>query len=217
MGLFSSWLYPSYCIRCLRLTYAERALCAQCYPTLPLAPSITQSINTVLAMTVHAVSSYEGFVAQLVQAKEQGDQKAAHQLGRVMRQYVEQQQLRYDLVIPVPLHWARYLTRGYNQAHLCARQVAGACFGQVVQPFARWRATKQQRHLSGQERVGNVSGAFDRRLFFSVAAVRTLISGKRIVLVDDVYTTGNTVGSLAAVIALYEPASIDALVGCRVL
>jgi ComF family protein len=168
-------------------------------------------------MRVYAASVYEGVIAQLVQAKERGDQKAAHQLGRIMGQYAEQQQLRYDLVVPIPLHWMRYMMRGYNQAHLCARHVASACFGKVVQPFARWRATKHQRYLSGQERVENVSGIFDRRLCFSLAAVRTLINGKRIVLVDDVYTTGNTVSSLASVVALYEPASIDVLVGCRVL
>ena len=168
-------------------------------------------------MVVHAVSPYGGFVAQLVQAKERGDQKSAYQLGLLMRQYIEQHQLHYDLVVPIPLHWMRYILRGYNQAHISALQVAPACGGKVVQPFARWRATEQQRHLSSEQRVHNVKGVFDRRLFFSVAATARLIQGKRVVIIDDVYTTGNTIGSFAAVVARYGPASIDALVGCRVL
>lgn len=99
----------------------------------------------------------------------------------------------YDLVIPVPLHKRRVLERGYSQNLLLAREVFGAddVRDDILQ---RVKYTKSQTTLSREERAINMSGVFE------VSAVSrerrdgagSAVKGKRVVLVDDVVTTGAT-------------------------
>ncbi len=90
-----------------------------------------------------------------------------------------------DGIVPVPLHPARRRERGYNQAELISREIARRC-GLPVLPGAlfRIRPTTSQTRLGEEERARNLAGAF--------RAVSEMVSGKRILLVDDVYTTGST-------------------------
>jgi len=98
-----------------------------------------------------------------------------------------------DLVIPVPLHLKRLRQRGFNQAVLLGEILAR----QWRLPLSRRnlkriRWTEPQINLSATERVANVRGAF-------AVAEPDLLKGKRIILVDDVYTTGSTVAECARV------------------
>lgn len=93
-----------------------------------------------------------------------------------------------DLIVPVPLHWARKWQRGYNQAEIIGRKVADA-LGCECQPAAlkRQRRTRSQAHLRGSEaKAANVAGAF------SVRHSKDLLGARHIVLTDDVFTTGAT-------------------------
>lgn len=94
-----------------------------------------------------------------------------------------------DLIVPVPLHYWRLIARRYNQAALLAQDLG--CHAGVpvcVDALRRRRNTKSQGHLSPQDRAHNVSGAFE------ITPKRAaLLQGKRIALIDDVYTTGATV------------------------
>lgn len=98
---------------------------------------------------------------------------------------------RFEAVVPVPLHWRRRWERGFNQAALLARAVARRCGVPSVRALRRRRATAAQAGLSHAGRRANVSGAFlarrDRRL-----------AGRRVLLVDDVMTTGATASACAA-------------------
>ena len=93
-----------------------------------------------------------------------------------------------DLIIPVPLHYKRLVSRGYNQAGWLADAV-GKQAGKPVAHTAltRTRATPSQANLSARARHRNVAGAF------KVAAGKTgKVKGKNVLLVDDVLTTGAT-------------------------
>ncbi len=217
MSFFSSLVYPAYCIYCNRLIEQQCAFCDKCSEQLPPIVPVIQKISATLSMTVHAAGGYDGILARLVHAKDSGDQKSAHLLSYIMRHYAHQYQLAYDAIIPIPLHWFRYVQRGYNQAEAIAHLLPAVVGGDLVQPFMRWRATDRQRLLSASERNKNVRGAFVKKPWISQSTVRNLICGKRVVLIDDVYTTGSTLGALASVIARYEPSTLDAFVVCRVL
>jgi len=97
---------------------------------------------------------------------------------------------RIDAVVPVPLHWRRRWARGFNQSELLARGIARRCGVPMVRVLHRTRPTATQTGLSNTGRRHNVAGAFQVRRPQSVA-------GKRILLVDDVMTTGSTAAACA--------------------
>jgi ComF family protein len=106
----------------------------------------------------------------------------------------ELQTLGIDLVVPVPLHWWRRWTRGYNQAEAIARELAaglGVPFAPHLLRRTRW--TTQQVQPTRDARRENVKGAFRVR----TGARRT---AKTVLLVDDVMTTGSTLGEAARVL-----------------
>jgi predicted amidophosphoribosyltransferase len=88
------------------------------------------------------------------------------------------------LVVPVPLHVARLVERGFNAPALMARGWCREVGGEFA-PWAleRWRATPHQSKLSAQERAHNVLGAF---------VAHRAATGRRAILLDDVITTGAT-------------------------
>ena len=93
-----------------------------------------------------------------------------------------------DIVIPVPLHWRRKWTRGYNQAEIIGAEVASVLGAQLrTDILKRKRHTKTQTKLDISEKASNVKGAFQ--------AAETTIEGIRhVLLIDDVFTSGNTLG-----------------------
>lgn len=96
-----------------------------------------------------------------------------------------------DFVIPVPLHDSRLRWRGFNQAILVGELLASRWRIPIVKDvLRRERETREQTTLTGAERARNVRGAFG-------VADSAMVSGKRVLLVDDVYTTGSTVSECA--------------------
>ena len=111
-----------------------------------------------------------------------------------------------DILVPVPLHLRRHITRGYNQADVIARRIGKVCRIPVLHAARRVRNTETQTHLSQAQRLANVRGAFAlkrgaRRLF-----------GKHVVLIDDVMTTAATLRELARTLKHVAPASLSVLV-----
>jgi ComF family protein len=120
-------------------------------------------------------------------------------------------EVKHDLLIPVPLHPDRLRWRGFNQSLLLALPL-GRAWGVAVDPFAlrRSRATPPQVGLDERARRQNVRGAF-------AVARRAAVEDRRILLFDDVFTTGATVGECAATLRLAGARSVDVLVLARAL
>ncbi len=112
-----------------------------------------------------------------------GQEVAVH-LGRWIRQ------MRITRIVPVPLRPSRRRTRGYNQAALIAREVGWQLDLPVDEKLlCRIRKTAPQKMLSGRQRKENLAGAF--------GVQSEVCRGERILLVDDIYTTGHTVDAAA--------------------
>ena len=118
-----------------------------------------------------------------------------------------------DIVAPVPLHWTRSFSRRYNQAALLAKIVAQrseTAFAPEI--LVRQRRTPSQGRLNASARRRNVQGAFAVR-----QRMRTQIQGRRILLVDDVFTTGATVTACTTALRRAGAGAVDVLTLAKVV
>ena len=121
--------------------------------------------------------------------KYRGVSRLAEPMGRQMlRAFDGLQPAQIDCVVPVPMHIRRTRKRGVNQALLLAREMAGGLGLPLAEALVRTRNTRQQARLDAAERLHNLDGAF---------AVACDVKGKRVLLVDDVCTTGATANACA--------------------
>jgi ComF family protein len=118
-----------------------------------------------------------------------------------------------DLIAPVPLHWWRLVRRRYNQAAILANGI-GRARGKPVIPdlLVRRRATPSQGHLGRSQRQRNVAGAF--RIH---PGRREAAAGARVLLVDDVLTTGATAEACTRTLRRAGAIAVDLLVLARVV
>ena len=160
--------------------------------------------------TARAATLYGGASRQLVLSLKHGDRPAlARPMALWMRRAGGDVLSRADLVVPVPLHWTRRVKRRMNQSAELARRIAteqGIEHGPGT--LVRTRATETQHGKNIEQRYRNVAGAF--------AASRG-VQGRRIVLIDDVMTTGATLNAAARVLRSAGAASVDVLVFARVV
>ncbi len=117
----------------------------------------------------------------------------------------------YDLIVPVPLHWRRLWWRGFNQAALLAEEIARRLRLPLdVVSFVRHRSTTSQTARHHDDRIRNV-----RRAFVVIHPER--IRGRRLLLIDDVMTTGATVDECARTLVAAGARSVDVFTLARVL
>lgn len=131
-------------------------------------------------------------------------------LGEALAAHWREELAEADLVVPVPLHWYRRLTRGYNQAERIAHPLARRLARPLIPALGRGRATLPQTSLGRDERLANLRTAFHVRR-------PGPIRGRHVVLVDDVATTGATIEAAAASLKCAGAAEVTALVAGRTL
>ncbi len=116
---------------------------------------------------------------------------------------------RFDAVVCVPMHWRKKWQRGFNQAELLARETARRTGAQYVPALKRAKAREAQASLTDAQRRTNVAGAFRVK---DTADVR----GKRVLLIDDVMTTGATADACGAALRRAGATSVVLLTLARV-
>lgn len=142
---------------------------------------------------VYSYGSYEGTLRKLIHLfKYSQIRPLARPFGDLLSRVVPREQ-RFDCVVPMPLHWRRRWERGFNQSELLAREIARRWNVPVNQAVRRVKATASQAGLTNAKRRANVSGAFAMR-----RGIR--LDGARVLLVDDVLTTGASAAACARVL-----------------
>lgn len=161
-----------------------------------------------------AATRYEGAAIDLVRLLKYSDRvDMAGLMGGLMAQAGSDILAKADMVVPVPLHWWRLWRRRFNQSALLAEIVARR-FKLPVEPFIlmRSRRTPPQVGQSRTARASNVQGAFQVPV-----EARSLVKDRRIVLVDDVLTSGATVEAATRALTRAGAANVDVLVFSRVI
>jgi ComF family protein len=201
-------LFPPRCVLCKR---GGHVLCPSCLSTIqPLHPPLCPHCGTQLSHNapcrncqygmvqlsmLRTFGSYEGPLRTCIhELKYNGHKRLAKPLGSLLTQAYRGYNLQADLIIPVPLHREREHQRGYNQTVLLARQCAmelGIPLREDI--LLRHRATAAQAGLKARERRHNVVGAFACHPLFTTGA----LSGRTILMIDDVCTTGSTLEACA--------------------
>jgi ComF family protein len=154
----------------------------------------------------YSFGAYEGVLRALIHLYKYGKVKTlAWPLSGLLAQALPRDEA-FDAAVPVPLYWLRRLQRGFNQAELLARGLSRRTGIPVVRALGRLRPTPAQAGLSNSARRQNVSQAFRARG----------VQGKRILLIDDVMTTGATAASCAAALKQAGARRVSLLTVARV-
>jgi ComF family protein len=200
-----SFIAPPYCPR-LGIPFV--------YDPGPDLLSMEAIANPPAYARARAAVRYDDVARTLVHAlKYQDRTDLAPAMGRWMARAGHELLDEADALVPVPLHWRRGWSRRYNQSGALARSIERQTGVKVAsEALRRVRPTQQQIGLTRSQRATNVQGAF------KVGAERAGdIAGRRVVLVDDVLTSGATVDACARALLRAKAASVDVLVFARVV
>src|SRR5262245_15773048 len=232
-GLAVDVALPQLCA-CCREPVGSEGLCPACWSRLSfLAPPYCERLGIPFpydpgpgVLSMEAISDppayrrarvavrFDDVARALVHALKYGDRlDLAPMMGRWMATAGRVLTADADALIPVPLHWRRYWARRFNQSALLAAPIAKASGVPVVLgALKRVKATPQQVGLSQSARALNVQGAFRVS-----ASGKAAVAGRRLILVDDVITTGATLDACARAPLRAGAADVSALAFARVV
>lgn len=207
---------PSLCTRCDQaIGYDPHASCPRCASTVGPYTSSKDGCTHCKGERFHfdrvfRLGLYDGVLREVIlRVKYSKDEGLAEVVGNLWARQLPTRLSEApdveapDVVVPVPLHWSRKWSRGFNQSDVLARALAAGlrvpCHTRLV--YRRRRTPQQAGETSRSVRHENVRGAFALRRHPPWA-------GKTILLVDDVLTTGATASAVALVLRALKPAQI---------
>jgi ComF family protein len=225
---------PRLCPSCCEPVSEGEGLCAPCWSKLSLieppycvrlgipfaydpGPGLL-SMEAIAAPPAYnrarAVARYDDVASTLVHGFKYSDRlDLSPMMGRWMARAGHELLADADALVPVPLHWRRRWARRYNQSAVLARAISAISGVPITHGgLKRVRATPQQVGRSRTERADNVQGAF-----LVPPEHRVEVAGRRLVLVDDVLTSGATVEACTRALLRAGAAQVDVLVFARVV
>ena len=227
-------IYPPSCIACQAATGEAQALCPACWSGIafierpycerlgtPFALDLGDGLVSPAAIAdppvfarARAVCRFDGTARDLVHRLKYGDRTdLALTLGRMMAQAGRDLTCDAGLIVPVPLHRTRLWSRRFNQAAALAQVVARQSgVPLAAMALSRIKRTRQQVGLTRAQRADNLQGAFR-----VLPNMRPQVEGRRILLVDDVLTTGSTANAAARALLRAGASAVDILTFARVV
>jgi ComF family protein len=224
----ADFLIPPACLACHRPLSSHDAICSGCWAQIDfIRPPLCDRLGIPLPFDIggpmisaaaaadppdydraRAVARFDGILRQLVHDLKFRDRHDARRLfGRWLAETGRDLLTDADIVLPVPLTRSRLLSRRFNQSAILAHEVARlAAIRYEPEALRRTRRTPPQVGLTRQQRRDNVSGAFAVSHGWA-----SRVAGARLVLVDDVITTGATVGACARALKKAGAIRVDVL------
>jgi len=180
-------LFPDRCAGCRHL---GDLFCGMCRAALVPYPGDDRRTPPTSLHSVRIAFLFQSPLREAIhQLKYRRVQRVAQPLGALLAEHVAGQQLDIDAVLAIPLHSVRLAERGFNQAESLASEVARSLQRPLIaKQLIRTRATQQQAHLDARARAENMRDAF---------SWQGAPPPRRVLLIDDVYTTGATMAACA--------------------
>lgn len=214
----STSVHGEFCAECWTMfDWIDGAKCSQCgYPfasdwelsapvLCPMCAAGKCELNLIRSACVYDDASRTA----VLPFKHCGKIKYGYAMSRAMIWALRDTDIKPDIVMPVPLAWRRLFKRGYNQASILARPIARA-YGVRIDVSSVHRSYRPDMgHKNARQRAENIHGVFR-------ITRPDKIRGKRILLVDDVMTTGATFSELRRVLMRAGAASVYGVTFCRV-
>jgi len=210
------FLFPPHCVSCgkggvflcrkcrNKLIYLQPPLCTRCSKPIRIGTICPKCQAQNLDIDgIYSIFKYGGAIRQaVIQFKYENTKVLADPLSYFMMEYLKKHQLSFDLIIPVPIHKLRLRERGYNQSSLLAQRLSRITRIPVAEGvLIRTKHTPSQAKSDNvDQRRKNIKNAFK--------CVSHDISGKRILLIDDVCTSGATLNSCATSLKSAGAASV---------
>ncbi|MEO0107830.1 MAG: ComF family protein [candidate division WOR-3 bacterium] len=204
--------FPPICLGCAERDVETGLVCPRCLERLRLASGMPAPSLCCQTIHVRALGPYAQPFSSLVHELKYRNRKSLTAvLGGPMARLLRSDAVlaRANCLVPIPLHPARLRERGYNQSELLAQYVARETQVPVLPALRRVRNTKDQINLTTRQRRANLRGAFALNPDCSLA-------GQRVVLIDDVVTTGATLESAAQVLGQAQATEVSALVVAQI-
>lgn len=190
--------FPTRCIVCRDFLGGGRPrICARCAETLPTTSAGGKSRGDFFSQCVSSVYYEKDMRQAILRYKFQGARVYAPAFGTLLASTIyEQLQGQYDVISWVPLDRRRRRSRGYDQAELLAREAARQLRQECLPLLKKKRGVKPQSGTGSPERRrANIAGAY-------TVIDPAQVAGKRILLVDDIVTTGSTLSECAKTLLL---------------
>jgi ComF family protein len=210
--VFKRLISPPFCVNCRLYLDDYTVFCTDCLLLIKPVVSKDLPLNSRYKLTVLAVSEYKDPLRYLVLYKFKNSLSFAVQLAQIIWALSNLKNIKFDYLVPIPLHWTRKMWRGYNQSEVIAHELSKLSGRPVFNCLKRVKRTQYQATLTADERQKNLSKAFE----LDESYQDDKYSGKVFVLVDDVMTTGSTLESAGKVLIKYRPQALYAIVACRV-
>lgn len=213
VNAFIDIIFPRGCIICNRiLSYDEADLCLACIVNLPKHEDRKELLRRFwghskidFAFSLLQYSKEGSVQVLLKEIKYNRNHELAYNLGKLISRSPDIQGLKLDSIIPVPLHIDKMKTRTFNQSECLSRAVSEELrIVNDTDSVIRKTNNSSQTKLERFDRWINVDSVFE-------VVKPQRITGKSVAIIDDVITTGATIGSLAKLIEKCEPKKLAVL------
>lgn len=203
-------LFPVRCPYCETVIHKTEYACEDCKKKFPSPAIIKYAVGGYKCTSPFP---YDGIFKKAVKRFKFGNKGGyAKQLAfPIVQSILESYQcVNFDLITCVPMHKKRLVQRGYNQAELLAKECANIMNIPYCDTLEKFKENREQHSIKASERAKNVKGVYR-------ITDKELVNGKNILIIDDIITTGNTLGECAKILMKQGCKSVDCAVLCSVI
>lgn len=211
------FIFPNICCICNNRLNDEVLVCSNCWDSLePIKDQESSTVDNAYYSSINAIWDFSDTFKEIIHLLKYEKKLIIGQIiaNKLYKSYKKDFFFKFDIIIPVPLHHTRLRERGYNQAYVIAKELSKLSNIKVKKNILKRKSNNiSQTHLSKQERAKNIDALFGINSKNKNAIKE--IENKKILIIDDVYTTGATVNGCAKVLKEAGAKSIEILTAAR--